>query len=262
MNLDLLTAALRQIAQSAAHTSDVPSDYQNALCDLFEGLGVLRQDRQTFSTSTARFFVQSLLRCLEEGALTAEAWHGAPEEPCGGIGATLTRALERHRRECSAQPQPLRMIHTAVAVIKARRNGEDVYLMQYDALARQFQPIGGKRELSDESTAAALVRELREELAMEDLMPERDFRLYPLIEGVRETSISESTHVLSAYEHSFYQLLDVRFHLPEDDATRWLTAHELLSGRTQDGRKVSRLFATHLAEVLPALSYSLSAALE
>jgi 8-oxo-dGTP pyrophosphatase MutT (NUDIX family) len=262
MNLDLLNAALRQIAQSAAHTSDVPSDYRNALCDLFEGLGILRQDRQTFSAPTARFFVQSLLRCLEEGVLTAEAWHGAPEEQCSGIGATLTRALERHRRECSPQPQPLRMIHTAVAVIKARRNGEDVYLMQYDALARQFQPIGGKRELSDESTAAALVRELREELAMEDLMPERDFRLYPLVEGVRETSISESTHVLSAYEHSFYQLLDVCFRLPEDDVTRWLTAHELLSGRTQDGRKVSRLLATHLAEVLPVLSYSLSAALE
>jgi 8-oxo-dGTP pyrophosphatase MutT (NUDIX family) len=261
MSRELLIAALRQIAHSAERVSD-NATYQNALRDLFEGLGILRQDGQTFSTSTARFFVQSLLRCLEEGALTTAAWHGAPEEPCSGIGATLTRALERHRRECSPQAQPLRVIHTAVAVIKAQRNGEDVYLMQYDTLARQFQPIGGKRELSDESTAATLVRELREELAMEDLTPERDFRLHPLAEGVRETSISESTHVLSAYEHSFYQLLDVRFRLPEDDNTRWLTAHELFSGRTHDGRKVSRLLITHLAEILPMLSYSLSAALE
>ncbi|MBO9309946.1 MAG: hypothetical protein J7551_09195 [Chloroflexi bacterium] len=134
--------------------------------------------------------------------------------------------------------------------------------MQYDALARQFQPIGGKREPSDESIAAMLIRELREELAIEDLTPERDFKLYPLLEGVRDLGISESTHVLSAYEHSFYQLLDVRFHLPENGTTRWLTECELLSGRTQDGRKVSRLSATHLAEVLPALGYSLSAALE
>ncbi len=262
MSLEMLMAALQHIAQAAESDSAVPSAYQDALCDLFKGLGVLGRDGRTFSTQTARSFVQSLLRCLQEGALTPSAWYGTPDEPCSGIGALLTQTLERHRRECSPQPEPLRVIRTSVAVIKAQRNSEDVYLMQYDASARQFQLLGGKREESDESNVATLIRELREELGLASLTPEQDFTIYPLVEGVREMSVSESVYVLSAYEHNFYQLLDVRCHLPENDSTRWLTADELISGHTRDGRKVSRLIATHLAEILPTLRYSLSAALD
>lgn len=262
MSLETLIAALRHIAQAAERDSAVPSAYQSALRDLLTGIGVLNHDGQTFSSATAHFFVQSLVRCLEEQALTSAAWRGAPEEPCSGIGALLTQSLERHRRECSPQAEPLRVIRTSVAIIKAQRNGEDVYLMQYDAPARQFQPIGGKREASDESSAATLIRELREELNMEHLTPERDFTLYPLVEGVREMSISESAYVLSAYEHNFYQLLNVRFQVAETDTTRWLTTDELISGHTHDGRRVSRLIANHLAEILPTLRYSLSEALQ
>ncbi|RMF50953.1 MAG: NUDIX hydrolase [Chloroflexota bacterium] len=262
MSLQTLTAALQHLLGTVNSPSEVPSAYQSALRDLFTGIGVLSQDGQTFSTPTARFFVQSLLRCLEEGALTASAWQGTPESFCDGLGAALTQTLEEHRLGCSAQPQPLRIVQTAVAIIKAQRNGEDVYLMQYDAAARQFQLLGGKREPSDESTAAALIRELREELGMAHLTPERDFKLYPLVEGVREMSVSESTHVLSAYDHSFYQLLQVRFRLPEDEVTRWLTMHELIHGRTHDGRKVSRLLVNYLAEILPTLRHSLDETLE
>ncbi|MCS6871041.1 MAG: NUDIX hydrolase [Anaerolineae bacterium] len=259
MSLERLIAALRQMTQAVESDADLPSAYRDALCDLLVGLGVLEKDRRTFSTPIARAFVQSLSCCLEEGVLTSAAWRGAPEEPCSGIGALLTQTLERHRRVCSAQPQPLRVVRTAMAIIKARRNDEDVYLMQYDAPARQFQLLGGKREMTDESSAATLVRELREELGMDDLTPERDFTLSLLLDSVREMSVSESAHVLSAYEHSFYQLLNVRFQVTETDITRWLTMDELLSGRTHDGRRVSRLIANHLAELLPTLRYSLSA---
>lgn len=262
MSLETLIAELQRIGQPTEGDSTASSAYCDALRDLLTGLGVLQPDGQTLSSRTARSFVQSLLRCLEEGALSAGAWQGAPEEPCSGIGARLTQALEQHRRACSPQPQPLRVVRTSVAIIKARRNSQDVYLMQYDALARQFQPLGGKREENDASSAATLIRELREELGMDDLTPERDFTLYPLVEGVREMGISESLYVLSAYEHNFYQLLDMRFCPAEDDSTRWLTLDELINGRTQDGRRVSRLIATHLGEILPTLRYSLNAALE
>ncbi len=264
MSFETLIASLRRLTQPADgdSASVVPNAYEDALRDLFKALGILSSDAQRFSTRTAHFFAQSLLRCVEEEALTASAWHGTPDEPCSGIGALLTQALEQHRRVCSPHPQPLRVIRAVAAIIKARRNGEDVYLMQYDEPARQFQPLGGKRERGDDSNAATLVRELREELFMDHLLPGRDFTLYPLVEGIRETSVSDSVYVLSAYEHSFYQLLDVRFTLPTDNQTRWLTIYELVSGQTHDGLKVSRLIATYLAEILPSLRYSLSAALE
>lgn len=264
MSFERLIASLRRLTQQVDGdpSSAVPSPYEDALRDLFKALGILSKDGQTFSTRTAYFFAQSLLRCVEEDALTASAWHGTPDEPCSGIGALLTQALEQHRRVCSPHPQPLRVIRAVAAIIKARRNGEDVYLMQYDAPARQFQLLGGKREHEDDSNAATLVRELREELLMDHLLPGRDFTLYPLVEGVRETSVSDSVYVLSAYEHSFYQLLDVRFNLPTDEHTRWLTSQEVVSGQTRDGLKVSRLIATYLAEILPSLRYSLSAAVE
>lgn len=264
MSFETLVTSLRRLTHQADGDplSSVPSAYEDALRDLFKALGIFTDDGQTFSTRTAHFFAQSLLRCVEEDALTAGAWHGTPDEPCSGIGALLTQALEQHRRVCSPHPQPLRVIRAVVAIIKARRNGEDVYLMQYDEPARQFQPLGGKREREDDSNAATLVRELREELFMDHLLPGRDFTLYPLVEGIRETSVSDSVYVLSAYEHSFYQLLDVRFDLPTDEQTRWLTTQELVRGQTHDGLKVSRLIATYLAEILPSLRYSLNAALE
>ena len=65
------------------------------------------------------------------------------------------------------------VIEAVIGIIKARRGDDDVYLMQYDEKAEQFQPIGGKREAFDVSTHAALTRELCEELALDNLKKQR-----------------------------------------------------------------------------------------
>jgi hypothetical protein len=232
------------------------SAYAQAIHDLLKGLGVVSPDGKTTSPM-AYYFVQSLLSTIRDGALTEQSWQGLPDEGCAGSGARLVHLLEETRMACAADPMPLRIVRASTAVIKARQGSDDVYLMQYDMKARQFQPIGGKQEISDGSSEAALTRELCEELALTDIQVDRDFSLNPLAVDIQVDEISASLHVMTRYTHSFYHLTDVRFPLPTDQFTRWLTGAEMTSGRTIDGYAVSTLFEEYIPGVLPTLAYSL-----
>jgi 8-oxo-dGTP pyrophosphatase MutT (NUDIX family) len=206
----------------------------------------------------AYYFVQSLVQLARDGALTPDSWQGLMGEGCAGSGARIVHLLEETRMTCSANPTPLRIIRAVMAVIKGRRGDEDVYLMQYDHKAEQFQPIGGKQELTDASSEAALTRELCEELSLASLSPGQDFHVRPLVEHVKFTEISASVHVVTQYDHGFYHLTDIRFPLKSDHATRWITASELADGKTRDGLSVSSLMDDTMPGLLTALPYSLS----
>lgn len=236
----------------------IPGPYRRAIHDLLAAIGLIDPETGAFASPTAYYFVRSLRDTIRERALTEESWRGAAEDACTGMGARLLRLLETHRVACVAQPAPMRTVSTVLAIIKARRGDSDVYLMQYDRGAGQFQPLGGKREESDASNEAALTRELGEELALDGLMPGRDFSIRPLAEHVRSRTVSASLNVITEYDHSFYHLTNVRFPLVPDLDTRWVTAVELARGRTEDGRAVSRLMVEALAAWLPGLEYSLA----
>jgi 8-oxo-dGTP pyrophosphatase MutT (NUDIX family) len=189
--------------------------------------------------------------------LTAESWRGLPDEGCAGSGARLVRLLEETRLACASTPTPLRVVRAVTAVIKAPQGTQDVYLMQYDQKARQFQPIGGKQEAFDADGVAALTRELCEELNIAALTPGQDFVVYPLTQNVQVSEVSASVHVVTRYDHSFYHLTDIRFALPIDSSTRWITADEMAAGRTTDGLAITSLFEDYLPGILPTLGYSL-----
>lgn len=269
MSLEMLLTALRGYTRPddpelkrlngnlAPETSvTIPTEYQQAVTDLLSGLGVLAANRQDFSSSTAYLFVQAVIHTLQDRAFTAAEWSGAPNDPCGGAGAALVRWLETHRLNCVADPAPIRRIRAVAAVIKARQDGEDVYLMQYDQEASQFQPLGGKIEAEDTSPEAALARELAEELEMEHLRLNVDYQLVPLRDGIHERSVSSSVHVLTEYYHSFYQMRGARFVPHLNRITRWITATELQRGLTNDGMKISTLIATRIEHLLAGLPYS------
>jgi 8-oxo-dGTP pyrophosphatase MutT (NUDIX family) len=166
--------------------------------------------------------------------------------------------MESNRLTCSPEPTPLRVIQVVTAVIKARRSDGDVYLMQYDEKAEQFQPIGGKQEAADASNQAALIRELCEELTMPSLTLGEDCRIHPIVEHAIILEVSNSLHVVTEYDHSFYHLTDVRFPIKTDDITRWVSASELVARKTRDGYAITSLFDDHLPGVLPTLGYSLT----
>ncbi len=243
--------------QAAQPGVEVPEAYRRAVHDMLIALGVISSQTGQFTSPVAYYFVQSLLCAFRDGALKADAWIGSLADECAGTGARLVRLLESHRLACVDSPTPLRRVQAVMAIIKARRAGTDVYLMQYDDKAGQFQPLGGKREATDASNATALTRELCEELEIERLTPGQDFNIHPLIEHIKVNTVSASLQVLTEYDHSFYHLSDVRFPIPPDSATRWITAAELAAGKTGDGRAISKLIDEHLPGILPTLAYSL-----
>jgi hypothetical protein len=275
-NADKLLAALRSIGaprnveewfvpdtgdERDQHLVSQNNDYTQAVYDVLAALGVVSDDGEATSPM-AYYFVQSLLGVVRDGALNDQAWRGPVTEVCAGAGARLVRHLEETRLACAEEPLPLRIVRASTAVIKARRGDEDVYLMQYDEKARQFQPIGGKEELTDGSPEAAMTRELCEELALEGIEPGRDFSLTALAADVQTDEISASLHVITRYTHSFYHLTDVRFAVPLDEHTRWLTEYEMNTGFTLDGHVVSRLFEDYMPGMLPTLGYSLAGSVE
>jgi hypothetical protein len=239
----------------------ISDDYTRGVHDVLAALGALSPETSELSSPMAYYFVRSLLASIRDKALTSMSWQDLPDEPCSGVGAQLVRLLEENRLACCDNSTPLRIVTAVTAVIKARRASDDVYLMQYDARARQFQPIGGKQELYDADSIAALTRELCEELAIEGIQVERDFKAVQLAKSVRVNEVSASLHVLTQYDHSFYHLTDVYFPISTDSDTRWLTAAEMSAGKTVDGLAITTLFEDFIPGVLPTLGYSLTAPL-
>ena len=234
------------------------NDYQRAVWDVLVALGGIA-DTGEVTSPMAYYFIQSLIYAIQEGTLSEKTWQAdVMTDTCTGTGVQLVHLLESHRLTCGENPTPLRTIQAVTAVIKARRDGGDVYLMQYDEKANQFQPIGGKRELTDASAEAALTRELCEELAIPSLTPGEDFQLRPLAKHVGVREVSASIHVITQYDHSLYHLTEVRFPIQTDQWTRWLSAPELAARRTVDGYPITPLFEDFIPGVLPTLDYSLA----
>ena len=255
-------AGVEEWLQPSASVPPLPSnsEYQRGVYDTLAALGVLT-DRGELASPMAYYFIRSLGASLADNALDAAAWQGTAHEDCAGTGAQLVRLLESHRLACCDDPTPLRIVRAVTAVIKARRGSENVYLMQYDSKARQFQPIGGKQESFDVDSLAALTRELGEELNLASLQAGIDFKAHPLKENIRVDEVSASTNVITRYDHSFYHLTDIRFALAIDelaDVTRWLSEAELAAHQTTDGLAVTALFDEQLPGVLQTLAYSVT----
>lgn len=241
-------------------TADSASEYQCAIHDLLTLLGALNESGEETSSPMGYYLIRSLIALLQdtqrsEQSLTS-AWQGTASNPAEGFGARLVNLLETYRLNHIADPTPLRTISGVLAVIKGRLNDQDVYLMQYDHKAEQFQPIGGKCEAYDADNYASLIRELCEELNLEPLEQGKDLTITPIFEHEAQRRVSATLQLITQYDHSFYHLTDVRFPLYTDDDTRWLTLDEVITGRSRDGKKVSGLLGSLTAEKLNALPYS------
>ncbi len=266
MSLEMLLACLNTLprpediedwvsaGEKDRFTASISADYRQAVQDMLTLLGAMSGG--AYSSSMAYYFVRSLIASAQDKALTSASWQG--RQGCEGFGASLVRLIESHRVNCLESPTPLRSVETVMAVIKARRGAESVYLMQYDKGAGQFQPIGGKREPTDPTNEAALTRELCEELEIASLLPGHDFNIRPLKEHAKINTVSASLNIITQYDHSFYLLTDIRFPLRLDSITRWITEAEYLAGKTTDGLSISKLIDEEMPGILPTLGYSLA----
>jgi 8-oxo-dGTP pyrophosphatase MutT (NUDIX family) len=240
----------------------VSTDYRRAILDLLTLLGAVQPDGTAFTAPMGYYLTRSLIALAHDAAdsqpALAQAWQGRKSNLREGFGARLVNVLEAFRGEALPNPTPLRTIVAVAAIIKARRGADDVFLMQHDPAAEQYQPIGGKREIYDANDEAAMIRELCEELLLESVTPGRDVTLQLVGEVRGEQKVSSSLQLLTRYSHTFFHFTNVRFPLNTDEQTRWLTLAELEAGRTADGAAISGLLSALPSGTLAKLPYSVA----
>ncbi len=216
--------------------------YARGVADLLTLLGLLREGPPAGpSGEVAGMVLASLAAHLRDGVTAGLSWDDL--DAAGLRGVDILRALEASRLARVAAPTPARVARTVQAVIKARRGGEDVYLMQYDAHAGRYQPIGGKVEASDDGPEAALRREMWEELGLKELPTAQTCPLALILGDWGKTEISATYGILTRYAFDFLYVEAVAFPLVTDEATRWLSRAEIAAAWAADGRAISPIYA-------------------
>jgi 8-oxo-dGTP pyrophosphatase MutT (NUDIX family) len=170
-------------------------------------------------------------------------------------GVEFLKAIERARQSAVSAPTPARVVQAAQSIIKSMRGGAESYLMQYDAHARRYQPIGGKREPDEHSLEETLRREFAEELGLSDV-PESDvLALKEVGNGWVEQTSSATYGIITRYTFSFFHVLRMRLPVPDDGITGWVSRAEMEAGVAADGRPISPVYFDGLGrEVLDELA--------
>ncbi len=211
------------------------TEYARGVCDLLALLGLLRDGATSGEVSA--MVVDSLRAHLADGLPFALAWDDLDAE--GVRGVDVLRAAEAARAAALDAPTPARVVRVAQGVVKGRAGDDDRYLMQFDRHAGQYQPIGGKQDPDDADSAAALRREMMEELG---LPSPAECALTPLLADWRKLSLSATYGILTAYAFDFYAAGAIRFPIRIGGDTRWI-------GRRRAGRAACRRRASDLVDL-------------
>nr|MBN1229560.1 NUDIX domain-containing protein [Anaerolineae bacterium] len=215
------------------------SAYNEGVLDLLSLLGLVRLESGVYQPTgeVARMLLDSLAAHLHDGVAVGLDWDDLDRD--GLRGVDLLKMFEQERVSRLVEPSPARAVQVTQAVIKAVHDGEDVYLMQYDRHGGHYQPIGGKRDPGDADSAAALRREMMEELVLDHLPGPDECSLLLLRSGWQITEISRTYGILTAYSVDFYVVRAITFPIKTDQDTCWLSRREMAEGIADDGRAIS-----------------------
>lgn len=237
-----------------------PADpYARGALDVLALLGlVTRRSGSLEPTGEVAAMALDVLRAhLADGVTAGLAWDDLDAPPPRGVD--ILRVLETARLGNVEQPTPARIVAAAQSIIKTRRGPDDLYLMQFDRHGGRYQPVGGKRDPGETDLVDTLRREIFEELALPSIPGPDALRLTPVGQGWREQTLSATYGVLTRYTFAFFLAEEVRFPLPVDADTRWLTRAEIATGRAADGRPISDIYLRGLGlDTLDALPVSLT----
>ncbi|MCG8353055.1 MAG: NUDIX hydrolase [Chloroflexales bacterium] len=270
---DHLRALLEQLIAAAPSESGQPGQalrldadadpdtlaYITALLDLLRGLGVITSGDGggwRVASIAAGYFLRMLYALLDSAEPLVADWNKeglstpSPAHPFGS-GVNLLAALERRRLELHPAAQPLREVHAVVGLIGKRLpSGERAFLLHWDIHAQQWQLIGGRREHSDVSPRATLLREIAEELGCPPVVEGRHVLLRELGEPFAEEHLSSTFGLLSRIT---FQAYAVRFlsDLPSlSPDLRWISEAELLAGRNSAGQTIAVRPFRRVAELI------------
>ena len=233
-----------------------PADgYARGALDVLHLLGLVEHTAGTAKPANAvtGMVLDSLRAHLTDGVRVGLRWDDLDGASLRGVD--VLRAIEAARTAAVDDATPGRIVRAVQSVIKGRRGGEDLYLMQYDRHGGRYQPIGGKQDPEDVSPEAAMRREVMEELCLDALPGPDVLSLEPIGPHWHTSELSATYGILTAYEMRFFNVTALRFPLLDDEDTRWLTRAELARRQAGDGRPISPVYEHGLGglEVLDAL---------
>jgi hypothetical protein len=147
-------------------------------------------------------------------------------------GAAFLAALDQRRLTSNPSAPPSRIEQVAQAIIK-RHNpiiGQPEILLQYDAIARRYQLIGGRHNPArDASLIDTLVRELAEELPQNSWLLNHTYHIRPLIDKLSiAPTISPTFGALTQYQFAIFHIQGLTdLTIGTDDA--WISINNLLN---------------------------------
>jgi hypothetical protein len=200
---------------------------------------------------TAIYFIRSLAVYIRRGLTLVPNWNekaGVGESPVPSLalksGAHLVYQMEYHRAFELNDRTPIRSEHVSQAIIKARVRGQSkpMYFFQYDEKSLQFQLIGGRKKPDDPDSLSVMKREIAEELTQNQLVYNKDYELKELVSDLKAFDLSRTFGAYSECHFAIYQLKSKRRQLILGPNDRWITLHELLSGKDKNGVRISRYF--------------------
>lgn len=231
-----LSDSLDKLADGASPSSD----YERGVRDVLHLLGLVN-DEDRPSGEISAMVLNSLRVHVQDGVQVGLDWNSLNSSD-RLRGADLLRVIEETRAQAVADPTPGRVVRVTQAVIKSRQAGIDRYLMQYDALAGRYQPIGGKVDPGDADSEAGLRREIYEELELDQIPGSSKITLNSLLTGWGTVEPSATYGLLTGYTFDFFHATAIHFPLPIDADTRWLTRREIVGGQAGDGRAISPIY--------------------
>jgi hypothetical protein len=134
----------------------------------------------------------------------------------------------------------LRRSIAAAALIRRRHEGQVVYLTRWNRHWAAFHLVAGHKR-PEESFRDALIREVGEELALEE---GTDFVVSPgPLAHLEYEAWSERAHAQTAYVTEVFEVAlsgpRALARVEADAENRWLTGEEIRTGCAADGRRVS-----------------------
>ncbi|HEY54562.1 MAG TPA: hypothetical protein G4N94_14025 [Caldilineae bacterium] len=190
----------------------------------------------------AYYFLHSLAAWAETPGAVITDWSeefGADKDEGLRHGSSLVYLLEAERLSRIPDAAPIRFTPVAQALII--QPGEPPrFLAQWDEQAGSYQVIGGRQRVNQdwiEPIRDTIIREVEEELDDQVSFAAGDFDVEQLAQFQGKTALSPTFGALTAYHFTFFRVTGLTS-LQLASSDRWLTRHELLSGRTTDGESV------------------------
>jgi 8-oxo-dGTP pyrophosphatase MutT (NUDIX family) len=234
-----LAAALNDLSEDA--------EYARGVRDLLSLLGIT--DARQPSGRVAGMLIDVLKAHLADGIEIGLDWENLDAPAPRGVD--FLKVIEGARLRNVSAPTPARSVEAAASIIKSSRAGVESYLMQYDAHAGRYQPIGGKREPHEQSLEETLRREFAEELALPEIPGPAVFSVKQI--GTWDELTSSATYgIITRYAFTFFHVLKMNLPIPDgplgDGITRWVTRAEMDSGTAADGRSISPIYLDGLGK--------------